>query len=51
MALKIMKSIKYYYLNNLTVEQTIIVSHVQDLIDIRDHSNYNHNNESKASTV
>ena len=36
----IMKRIKYYYLNNLTVEQIIIVSHVHDLIDMRDHSNY-----------
>ena len=38
---------KYYYLNNLTVEQTIIVSHVQDLIDMRDHSNYEHINETE----
>ena len=44
---KIVKLIKYYYLNNLTVEQTVILSHVQDLIDMRDHSIYEHINETK----
>ena len=44
---KIVKRIKYYYLSKLTVEQTIIVSHVQDLIDMRDHSNYEHINETE----
>ena len=42
----IVKRVKYYYLNNSTVEQTIIVSHVQ-FIGMRDHSNYEHISETE----
>ena len=46
---KIVKRIMYYYLCNLTVEQANIVSHVQTLIDMRYHSNYEHINETELS--
>lgn len=42
-----MKCNKHYYLNHLTNVQNTVVSRVQDFIDMRDHSNYEHTNETE----
>ena len=44
---KVMKCNKHYYLNHLTNVQNTVVSRVQDFIDMRDHSNYEHTNETE----
>ena len=48
----ISKGIKHYYImNELTEDQAIIVSRVQDLINIRELYNYEHIDETKLKLL
>ena len=47
----VMKRIKHYYSNALTKDQSIIVSRVQELIDMRDNSLYDHINEAEIQLL